>query len=93
MKMSLLDKLNQKEQEQKKQYNSQFWKPKEGDVIEGVVEKMGSTIADYGDQNYLEFIDDSGLRWTVWCNAILDKQIEKEEVKAGSRQRHNRLQK
>lgn len=83
--MSLTDKLKEKEQENVKEFSTIFWKPKEGEVLEGKVEKIGQTITEFGDKNYLELVTDEGKKFTVFINAVLERLIEKEGVKKGDR--------
>lgn len=79
--MSLTEKLAEKEKERQTAVGNS-WRPEPGEVIEGVVGKMGDTITDYGDQSYIELATGLG-KVTVWLNSILAEQVEKEDIKAG----------
>lgn len=58
------------------------WRPEPGEILEGIVEKLGDTITDFGDQSFMEVTTGLG-KVTVWLNPILQEQVEAEEVSTG----------
>ena len=82
---SLVDKIKEKEQERNKEYETQFWKPAEGEILEGVVTEMGDTITEHGDAEYLDIETDGGKKFTVFINSVLRKLIAGEDVKVDDR--------
>lgn len=80
-----MENLNQKIEDKMKERETKVgnsWRPEEGEVLEGVVEKLGDTITDFGDQSFLEISTGLG-KYTVWLNPILQEQVEAEEVGKG----------
>lgn len=74
--MTLAEKLKEKEAEKSKGFETIFWKPKEGDVLEGIVQKRGTTITQYGERDFIEVITDEGKTYTIFCNKVLIEQAE-----------------
>lgn len=83
--MSLMDKLKEKEQERNKEYSILFWKPQEGEIIEGTIEEIGETITEYGDSEYVQIPTDDQKKYMVFINSVLKKLVEAEDVKVGDR--------
>jgi len=81
---ALTEKLREKQAGQAKN-GRQIWKPKEGEILEGVVLKMGSTITQYGDAEYCDIRDDQGETWTVFLSKVLKDKIDEELVEEGDR--------
>jgi hypothetical protein len=82
---SLIDKIKEKETEKNSGYEVQYWKPTEGETIEGIVTDMGNTITEYGDAEYLQIETDGGTKVMIFLNSILQRQVESEDVKVGDR--------
>jgi len=73
-------KLEEKKKERSKHGKSIFWRPvNQGDRVEGIVRKMGTTITTFGESDYLELETDQGMM-TVWLNSVLKRQVEEEKV-------------
>lgn len=83
--MSLLEKIKEKEAEKNKGYDVLFWRPEEGEILEGVVTEMGETITEFGDAEYLQLLTDNGKKFMVFLNSALHRLIEAEDVKTGDR--------
>ncbi len=79
----LIAKLKEKEQEKGKK--SIFWRPNPGDILEGRVLAIGSTITSFGDGDYVELETTDGQKITIWLNSILKKLVEQEDVSEGDR--------
>jgi hypothetical protein len=79
--MDLKEKLAEKEKQRSTSIGNS-WRPKEGDTIEGIIEKVDETITEFGEQHFLELATGDG-KVTVWCNSILNEQVESEDVKPG----------
>ncbi len=79
---NLMEKLNEKEKYRQGASNS--WRPEPGEAVEGIVEKIGDTITEFGDQSYVELATGMG-KVVVWLNSILQEQVDKEDVKRGDR--------
>lgn len=80
-----MENLNEKLAEKEKARATSIgntWRPEEGEVLEGIVEKLGDTITEYGDQSFVEVTTGLG-KYTVWLNSILSEQVEAEEVAKG----------
>jgi len=80
-----MENLNQKIEAKMKQRETKIgnsWRPEEGEILEGVVEKLGDSITIYGDQSFLEVTTGLG-KVTVWLNSILQEQVEEEEISKG----------
>lgn len=80
-----MENLNEKIEAKMKERETKIgnsWRPEPNEILEGIVEKIGSTITDYGDQNYIEVATGLG-KYTVWCNSILQEQIDEESVAVG----------
>lgn len=76
----LMEKLREKEQ--KMTYSTTYWRPSEGDVIEGVVTDRGETITENGDAEYIQIDTEKG-RFMVFLNSVLRHQLEAEGVQKG----------
>jgi len=73
-------KLEEKKKERSKHGKSIFWRPvNQGDRVEGIVRKMGTTITAYGESDFIELETDQGMM-TVWLNSVLKRQVEEEKV-------------
>lgn len=84
--MSLIEKIKEKEKEQRKEYDSVFWKPTEGEIIEGSVNtEVGQIETAYGVREFIEVKTDEGKRYTIFLNKVLLDNIAKEDVKRGDR--------
>jgi len=83
--MSLAEKIKEKEAEKNKGYDVLFWRPEEGEILEGVVTEMGETITENGDAEYLQLSTDDGKKFMVFINSVLHRLIEQEDVKTGDR--------
>jgi len=81
---TLTEKLREKQAGQAKN-GRQVWKPEEGEILEGVVTQMGSTITQFGDAEYLDIKDDQGHVWTVFLSKVLKTKIDEELVEEGDR--------
>lgn len=83
--MSLIQLIAQKEQERGEHgdFEYKFWKPNPGEIIQGVVDKMGSTITDYGESDYIELDTCNDGKFTIFLNQILVRQVEEEKVTRG----------
>lgn len=81
----LSEKLKEKAAVRAKEFGSTFWKPQDGEILEGEVTAMGSTITSAGEGEYVDIRTVDGETFTVFINAILEKQIDVEEVKEGDR--------
>jgi len=74
-------KLEEKKKERSKHGKSIFWRPvNQGDRVEGIVRKMGTTITAYGESDFIELETDQGMV-TVWLNSVLKRQVEEEKVR------------
>ena len=62
--------------------NSAFWKPNEGDVLEGEVILIGTTITENGDAKYCDIQTETG-KLSVFINSVLEKQFAQEGVEEG----------
>lgn len=82
--MSLIDKLEQKEQEKKERDNTLIWKPKEGETIEGTVVNIDTTTNTWGEQKYIE-VETAEGRKTVFLSKVLQEKAEKESLEAGDK--------
>lgn len=82
--MSLKDKLAEKEKERDQGYEVAFWKPQEGEILEGVVTEFGETITEFGDAEYAQ-VETEGKKYMVFLNFGLKKQVDAEGVKEGDR--------
>lgn len=82
---SLIDKLNEKEKARTEGYSVLYWKPQEGEAIEGIVEEMGTTITENGDAEYVQIQTDEGKKYMIFVNSVLHKLLEVEDVKTGDR--------
>lgn len=78
----LIKKLEEKEQKSSAK-SIIYWKPMQGEVLQGVVEEAGSTITVYGEQEYLQLRTESGQRFLVWVNSVLKHQILSENIEVG----------
>jgi len=76
-----MEKLKEKEEQRNKEYETQFWKPTEGEILEGKVVEMGDTITEYGDAEYLDIETADGKKYTVFLNSVLRKLVVEEDVK------------
>lgn len=83
--MSLINKIKEKEEEKNKGYDVLFWKPMEGEIIEGEVIEMGETITENGDAEYIQILTEDGKKFMVFVNSVLRKLIVAEDVKIGDR--------
>jgi DNA helicase TIP49 (TBP-interacting protein) len=81
--MSLLDKLKEKESEIEKGYDVLFWKPEPGEIIEGVVGEIGTTITGFGDSDYIQIQTEDDKKYMIFCNGYLKRLLEEEEVQEG----------
>jgi hypothetical protein len=79
----LLEKL--KEKEKTNNYAVKYWKPNPGDVIEGTVDDIGTTITSMGDSNYIQIIDSSGEKHLIFLNSVLKRLANEEDVQKGDR--------
>jgi DNA helicase TIP49 (TBP-interacting protein) len=81
--MKLADKLKEKKREQEKEYDVIFWKPTEGEIIEGTVEDIGTTITEHGDSDYVQIETEDGKKYMIFVNGYLKRLLEEEEVEKG----------
>lgn len=81
--MSELLRKRLEEKEKMKEKDSTFWSPEEGEILEGKVAKIGTTITEYGDADFAEIELEGGVKKTVFINPILARQFEEEEVREG----------
>lgn len=81
--MKLSEKLREKEKEQDKVYDVLYWKPSEGDVLEGTVTDIGTTITAHGDSDFVQVETDEKKKFMVFCNGLLKRLLDEEEVKKG----------
>jgi DNA helicase TIP49 (TBP-interacting protein) len=79
---SLTEKLKEKKQ-QTKQYEIEYWKPAEGDILEGEVQDIGQTITTYGDSDYIQVLTPDGKKVLAFCNGILKRLLDEENVQIG----------
>ncbi|MGB9878352.1 MAG: hypothetical protein ACPLGZ_00045 [Candidatus Pelagibacter ubique] len=80
----LREKLEEKKKE-KNQNSAIFWRPNPGDVLEGTVKDIGTTITSFGESDYIDVITDQNQIVTVWMNSVLKHLIKKEGVRKGDR--------
>jgi DNA helicase TIP49 (TBP-interacting protein) len=81
--VKLADKLQEKKREQEKEYDVLFWKPQEGDVIEGAVAEIGTTITSHGDSDYVQIQTEDDKKYMIFCNGYLKRLLEEESVQKG----------
>ena len=77
---ALLDKL--KEKEQQSSTSNGYWKPEEGEVLEGTVAKIGSTITSNGDATYCDLQTEAG-KVSLFLNSVLKQAFANESVQEG----------
>jgi hypothetical protein len=73
-------KLKEKKQEQSKEYDALFWKPQEGDILEGKVTEIGTTITGFGDSDYIQIETEDQKKYMVFCNGVLKRLLDEEDV-------------
>jgi hypothetical protein len=78
--MKLADKLKEKKKAAEKEYDILFWKPQEGETIEGIVREIGTTITGFGDSDYIQIETDKG-KYMIFCNGVLKRLLDEEDVK------------
>lgn len=81
--MSLTDKLTQKEKDRDKE--GTYWKPAEGDILEGVASDIEDTITANGDAKVMDIETAEGKTFTIFVNSVLEKQFAEEKVKPGDK--------
>jgi hypothetical protein len=79
--MKLAEKLKEKKKAAEKEYDVLFWKPEPGEIIEGVVEEIGTTITGFGDSDYIQIQTEDDRKFMVFCNGVLKRLLDEEDVK------------
>lgn len=82
---SLVDKIEAKERARQREWEINFWRPKDGDILEGTVEDFASTINDRGEWQEMYLRKDDGKLFLLTLGAVLGRLIEEEGVKVGDR--------
>ncbi len=82
--MSLIEKLEQKEKEQK--FSTIFWKPQPGEILEGIIRSRSETITIYGEQECINIETDDGAGvYIVFLSSLLKDLIDAEGAQEGDR--------
>lgn len=83
--MSILEKLQQEEQQRESKFSTYFWKPRPGEVLVGTVTKMGQTITAYGEKEFMDVQAEDGKVYTVFLTPVLQKLTEEKNVQEGQK--------
>jgi DNA-directed RNA polymerase subunit E'/Rpb7 len=79
--MKLAEKLAEKKKAAEKEYDVLFWKPSEGETIEGKVTEIGQTITGFGDSDYIQIQTEDQKKYMIFCNGVLKRLLDEEDVK------------
>lgn len=83
--MTLAEKIEQKEKERQTRFQTIFWKPQPGEVLEGTVRALGTTITTYGEQEYADVETADGTVYTVFLTRLLQDLFDAEGISEGDR--------
>ncbi|MFN3481042.1 MAG: hypothetical protein ACK415_11770 [Thermodesulfovibrionales bacterium] len=83
--MSLIEKIEEKEKAKQSKFQTVFWKPQPGEVLEGTIAKRGETITSYGEQEYVDIAADDGTTYTVFLTSFLKTLLDAEGAEEGDR--------